>query len=377
MLETRWSAWGHWHPRLGTTLLLLVALLGVGLGIALGIEYVLGITDSAVVTAFGLGASPLLLGMIVLGIREARENLFLRVLLLFSGYAALALLILFFASVAVLTEDGAASDLDTSGIGAGGLAILALSGLLFVPRVRSRLARFLPIDAGDFAHAFAMAMGFATVFLSVLSLVPFGEPVFYRLPVEEEVSQSALARNVSLLATALLSVPAVLLAVGFSRSLDLRQSLARLGFTKLTGGRLLAPLLFSGLLVGAGIGLGELIEQVWRSLGIPVTDAERFAEIAGLPWHPLGMLLLGVSAGVSEEMFVRGVMQPRLGLVFSNVLFTAAHAFQYATDGLLVVLILGFAFGVIRERYGLLPAIATHALYNFLLLLLSTFTEIG
>ena len=378
-LETRWAAWGRWHPRLGTTLLILLALLATGWGATAGLEYVLDLTGSSVVSAFWLGASPLLLGVVALGIRESRQNLPLRILLLLCGYTALALLVLVLVSAPAMDEE-AVPYLDLNGgLGTGGLAILTMSWLLFLPTVRSFLARFLPIDARDFAHAFAVAMGVSAVSLSLLSLASFDEPFLYRLPAVDTVDQSALAlaRNVSLLTTTILSVPAVLLAVGFSRSLNLQESWTRLGFKALTRKRLLLPLLFSVLLVGAGIGMGKLIEQTWQSLGIPVTDPERFAEIAGLPWQPLGMLLLGVSAGVSEEMFVRGVMQPRLGLVFSNVLFTSAHAFQYATDGLLVVLIMGFAFGIIRERYGLLPAIATHALYNFILLLLSTFTDIG
>lgn len=374
----KWTAWGRWRPRLSTTLLLLTALLATGLGAAAGIEYVLGLTDGSVVSAFGLGASPLLWGMAALGLREARHNLPVRVLLLLCGYAVLlALLLLLSAAATIVTMEETAPALAPWGLGVGGLAILVLSGLLFLPAVRSFAARFLPIDAGDFAHAFAVAMSVAVVALTLLSLASFDEPFLYQLPMEEGAGQSDLGRNVSLLTTMILSVPAVLLAVGFSRSRNLQESLTRLGFTVLTRRRLLSPLPFAMLLVGAGIGIGQLIEQTWQSLGIPVTDAERFAEIAGLPWHPWGMLLLGMSAGVSEELLVRGVMQPRLGLVFSNLLFTAAHAFQYATDGLLVVLVLGFAFGVIRERYGLLPAIATHALYNFILLLLSTFTEIG
>ncbi len=378
ILQTRRSAWDSWHPRLNTTLLLLLALLATGFGAALGMEYFLGVRDGSVVTAFGLGVWPLFLGVAALGIRESRQSPPLRILLLLLGYSVLILFILVFVTASAMAEGNATPYPNNAEISVGGLVILALSGLFFVPRVRSLVARFLPVDANDFAHAFAVAMGFAAVSLSLLSLVPFGEPVLYRIPVAEEtVSQSALARNVSLLATTLLSVPAVLLAVGFSRTLNLRQSLIRLGFKELTRRRLLASLLFAILLVGAGIGIGALIELVWQALGIPITDAERFAEIAELPWHPWGMLLLGVSAGVSEEMFVRGVIQPRLGLVFSNILFTSAHAFQYATDGLLVVLILGFAFGIIRERYGILPAITTHALYNFILLLLSTFTEIG
>ena len=341
----------------------------------MAIESLLGVTDNPIVKGFGLGAMPLVLGLAALALRESRQNIPLRILLLILGYAVMALLSLFF--VAGASAESESPLIENWILAAWGLALLAMTGLLYLPKIRMFQSRFLPIDATDFAHAYASAMGVAIISLSAFSLVPFGEPIIYQIPAEEIVTQTALERNVSLLATAVWSIPAVLLAVGFGRSLNLRESLARLGLQRLTANDLLFPVLLSILLVGVGIGLGNLIELVWGVLGIPVTDAERFAEFAALPTHPLGMLLLGISAGISEEMFVRGVLQPRLGLVYSNLLFTTAHAFQYATDGLLVVLFLGFAFGFIRKRYGLLPAIATHALYNFTLLLFSNFTNIG
>ncbi len=352
--------------------------MALGAAATIGIEAFLGVPDHSVLGAFGLGILPLLLGVAALAIRESRNSLPFRILLFIFGYAILTLMVLAISSAASLGTGSSASSLTSLDTwGAWGLLITLTSGMLFLPRMRALLALVLPIDANDFAHAYAVAMGVAVVSLSLLSLVPFGEPFIYQIPTEEISTQGPISRNVMLLATAVSSFPAVLLAVGFGKSQNLRRSLTRLGFQALTRNRILMPLVFSALLVGAGIGLGELIEKVWLTLGIPVTDSESFAEFAQLPAHPLGMLLLGISAGVSEEMFVRGVMQPRLGLLFSNLLFTSAHAFQYATDGLLVVLILGFAFGIIRERYGLLPAIATHALYNFILLMLSTFGGIG
>lgn len=374
---THWGAWGDWQPRPGTTVLLLFALMAIGTIFSLALEAVLGSADHPIIRGFSIGALPMLLGIAALALREARRSLPMQILLLLFGYSTLSLLTFLFSAGAIASAIAETTLTLNWTLVAWGWALLALTGFLFLPRVRLSLARFLPIDASDFAHAYALSMGVAMVSLSTLSLIPFGEPFIYQIPADDIQVQSALERNVSLLATAIWSVPAVFLAVGFSRSLNLRETCARLGFQPITSKHLLWPVLFSILMVGAGIGLGNLIEWVWGALGIPITDAERFAEFAALPLHPLGMLLLGISAGVSEEMFVRGVLQPRLGLVFSNVLFAAAHAFQYATDGLLVVFLLGLAFGVIRERFGLIPAIATHALYNFILLLIGTFANIG
>ena len=40
---------------------------------------------------------------------------------------------------------------------------------------------------------------------------------------------------------------------------------------------------------------------------------------------------------------MRGVLQPRLGILLSNLLFTAMHAYQYNWDGLLSVFASGLA----------------------------------
>ncbi|MCX7861282.1 MAG: hypothetical protein N2385_14415 [Chloroflexus sp.] len=40
-------------------------------------------------------------------------------------------------------------------------------------------------------------------------------------------------------------------------------------------------------------------------------------------------MVIGVTAGLGEELGVRGVLQPRLGIWLSNLFFTSLHAFQY------------------------------------------------
>jgi membrane protease YdiL (CAAX protease family) len=81
--------------------------------------------------------------------------------------------------------------------------------------------------------------------------------------------------------------------------------------------------------------------------------------------NPLGILLLGVLPGVSEETIFRGALLPRLGIVVTAVLFAALHT-QYAiTFATLEVFILGIGLGWLRVRSGsTLPCILTHAGYN-------------
>ncbi|MGQ0637468.1 MAG: lysostaphin resistance A-like protein [Planctomycetaceae bacterium] len=89
--------------------------------------------------------------------------------------------------------------------------------------------------------------------------------------------------------------------------------------------------------------------------------------LAACRWYDLA-LLAGV-AGLGEEVLFRGVLQPLLGLFWSNVLFGLLHP--------LSVLYLALATGMglylgwlLETTDNLLAPIVTHALYDFLAFLL-------
>ena len=81
-------------------------------------------------------------------------------------------------------------------------------------------------------------------------------------------------------------------------------------------------------------------------------------------------LAVSVSAGVVEETFFRGFLQPRVGIGLSTALFTLAHL-SYDQPFMLVgvaLLSLIFAF-LVRWRQNLWAAITAHALFDALQLL--------
>ena len=78
-----------------------------------------------------------------------------------------------------------------------------------------------------------------------------------------------------------------------------------------------------------------------------------------------GMVLLGLSAGVGEELSMRGALQPRLGLIFAAVVFASLHV-HYSWLGMATILLLGVLLGVIRDRTSTTVAILVHSLYDFL-----------
>jgi len=91
--------------------------------------------------------------------------------------------------------------------------------------------------------------------------------------------------------------------------------------------------------------------------------------IAGLPI----LLRVGISmsAGFVEEMFFRGYLQPRIGLAISTALFVLAHASYEQPLMLVGVGLLSVIYGLlVRWRQNLWPAIAAHALFDAVQLLL-------
>ena len=160
-------------------------------------------------------------------------------------------------------------------------------------------------------------------------------------------------------------------AVGLGVRRNLKQSLARLGLVSPTASQVgLAAALGLGLVVVVAV-LGLGIEWLWGQMGWTVSGGAGFDEAFGTllaPFlTPVGAVVLGLSAGLGEEVAVRGVLQPRLGILLSNLLFTALHAFQYNWDALLVVFLLGVVLGVIRRRTNTTTSVIVHGVYDFTL----------
>jgi uncharacterized protein len=88
--------------------------------------------------------------------------------------------------------------------------------------------------------------------------------------------------------------------------------------------------------------------------------------------NPIGALLIGLSAGIGEEVLLRGAIQPRFGIGIAALLWTALHI-QYDISFVTLALFgLGIMFGYQRKYLGTTSAIITHALYNVFVVLLQS-----
>jgi membrane protease YdiL (CAAX protease family) len=127
-----------------------------------------------------------------------------------------------------------------------------------------------------------------------------------------------------------------------------------------------------GLLLGLGAWVAVLVAlmavagAVWALYGenaVPKAPPAMIPFIAALP--VVTRFMISLSAGFVEESFFRGFLQPRIGIFFSTAFFVLAHL-SYGQPFMLIgiaLLSLIYAF-LVKWRQNLWPAIAAHALFD-------------
>lgn len=134
-----------------------------------------------------------------------------------------------------------------------------------------------------------------------------------------------------------------------------------------------------GLGLGLGVAIWGVVVLVLLVIGAALFFAGRQDVLpqkppALVPWlaaQPWAVrLLVSLSAGFVEEVFFRGFLQPRVGIALSSVLFILAHV-AYGEPFMLVgVTLLSLIYAlVVRWRQNVWPAVAAHALFDAVQLL--------
>jgi membrane protease YdiL (CAAX protease family) len=143
---------------------------------------------------------------------------------------------------------------------------------------------------------------------------------------------------------------------------------------------LVAPSIRREVAIGAALGLAAwaavLLALVATALAVWAVGGEGALPkpSAIVPWIaalPIAVrALVSLSAGFVEEIFFRGFLQPRIGILLSTAFFVLAHV-SYGQPLMLVgITLLSLIYALlVRWRQTIWPAIAAHALFDGIQLL--------
>ncbi|MBP2146459.1 membrane protease YdiL (CAAX protease family) [Methanofollis sp. W23] len=250
---------------------------------------------------------------------------------------------------------------------ASGAAVLCL--LLYSMRLRRALARWVPIDPENFVHTTAFVVVAALALMPLIPLLVIGHP-----PLVDLIGDPSMSFNLSPSEAAktnlyglVWTLGGAFLAVGLFVKRSLPETLDRLGLVRPT----LRSFLFA---VAVGLGLvlvfgvvDHVIVAVWEYFGWYVTDEAYTEALFSAYLTPVTAVVAAIVAGVGEEVAVRGVLQPRFGILISALVFASLHAYQYAWDGVLSVFLAGLVFALLRARTSTTVSAVTHATYDLVL----------
>lgn len=249
--------------------------------------------------------------------------------------------------------------------GAGGpvayAAVLLVTGvavaLLIAEPVRAILARRLPLDPHSAVHATAL----------VLSTALVGSQLASQLSVDvlsQQARSGTALGPIDLLAQELPFLLAATLGVGLFVRRSPRDVLGRLGLVRPTPWQLVLALGAAGLFYAFGAGVDALAHIITPAVAQKVEAANEhlFGQLA----DPIGIATIALSAGICEEALFRGAMQPRLGLVWTAVVFTAVHTQYGLSLDAAAVLVLAIGLGLLRRFTNTTTSTTCHVVYNTL-----------
>lgn len=253
-------------------------------------------------------------------------------------------------------------------LGASAAGLASLVGLS--RRFRGWLARYLPFDPDSLLHTVALVVILAMILIPPVPLLviggpPFLAPQFLDLLVE---SGDLLADTVTLNAYTLFwTLIGSFFIAGACIRRTPREALERLGLVRPTGKEIGLAVAAAFALVLAFSFIDPALSAFVDWLGLPVTDEDAvnllFAGSLTLP----GIIVASVAAGFGEEVSIRGLLQPRFGILLPALLFASLHAFQYSWDGLISVFLAGLVFAYIRRYSNTTTSAITHTVYDLVL----------
>jgi len=239
--------------------------------------------------------------------------------------------------------------------------------LLLLPPLRRLLARAIPIDPASTVHAVALSYTMLVV-LNLLATVAFGLGNMADL-LESGARESSSAVAAALWIQAVVWLVLAVVGVGWLTRRAVKPALVRLGIV-VPSPRQVAIGLAVGLAMAVAAGVASTLAD---RLGLGSNEVERLSEVVvgPLTQSALGILTLGLAAGIGEETLFRGALQPRFGLLLATITFALLHSQYGFSIATILVFMVGLILGILRQRQNTSTSIIGHATYNVTLVVLS------
>lgn len=235
---------------------------------------------------------------------------------------------------------------------------------------RGQLARVFPFDPDSPVHTVGLVCVLAMIVMPMVPLLVTGNAPLLNPELQallgigaEEPGSSVKLDTFSLIWTIIGSF----FLVGLWIRRDIKGTLERLGLVRPTALQVLIGIASGILLVGIFWIFDDLLVALFTAVGITVTDETLVNNLFIASFTPLAAVVASITAGLGEELAIRGVIQPRFGIILSALVFASLHAYQYAWDGVIGVLLIGICFGVLRKYTNTSTSAISHGVYDLVL----------
>jgi len=238
---------------------------------------------------------------------------------------------------------------------------LAASLLYLLPSVQQVVAKGVPLRPGSTVNYVALSLA--------LLLFAFQLGTQLTVDVLGLLAKSPPFTLADLLVQEIPLIVIAVLGVGFLVRRSWPETIDRLGLRPLRKTWWVYALVAVVAFLAVGYGIDQLASWLSPETQKRVNDASQvvFHSLS----NPGAVVLLGLTAGVSEELIFRGAMLPRFGVLATSLLFAAVHTQYGITFATLEVFVIGLGLGWLRLRAGTLACIASHAGYDIIVGLLA------
>lgn len=226
---------------------------------------------------------------------------------------------------------------------------------------RKAVAKVIPIDPDSAIDYSGLAV--------ILGLIGILLYTAMESPAPKVVEKAGAAGFLGAILSQLIAfVVVAYLVVGYKNHRTAAEATERLGISRPTFGTWKAglagiPALFVSTLIGS------LLTQVFQPDVVSKLQ-DTLKSVSGDVTNPALAIIFALCAGIGEETFFRGALQPRFGIVLTSVLFALLHAQYGLTWTLFGLFLMGVVLGVLRKRYGTVAAIIAHTVYNLIVVVI-------